>query len=241
MKTIGIIGGMGPLATVDLFQKIVIHTMATKDQDHIPIVIDNNTRIADRTLAIVKEGPSPVPELIKSGQRLEKAGADMILMGCNTVHYFYQDLAQSLTVPLLHMPKITAKKISQQGWKKVGILGSTGAIFGHVYQDVLEEQGISWVLPKDEEQKIVQKLIYDGVKKGCFPEDAFGFKEVLTSLCDQGAEVFIMGCTELPVAMEKYNLPYRWVDPTLELAKAGVEMAGGMWVEGGEHGVLGTL
>ena len=87
MKTIGIIGGMGPLATVDLYRRIVLRTKAERDQDHIHVIIDSNTDIPDRTKAIIADGEDPTVELVKSAKRLEHAGADFLIMPCNTAHY----------------------------------------------------------------------------------------------------------------------------------------------------------
>ncbi|MFR5602049.1 MAG: aspartate/glutamate racemase family protein, partial [Lachnospiraceae bacterium] len=99
---IGIIGGMGPLATCDLFDKMTRMTAATTDQEHVHIIIDSNTCIPDRTQAILHGGPSPVPEIKKSAKRLENMGASLLIMPCNTAHYFYDEICQDLSLPLLH-------------------------------------------------------------------------------------------------------------------------------------------
>ena len=104
-KILGIVGGMGPAATCDLMEKIISLTAATCDQDHLHVIADVNTNIPDRTAAILHGGADPVPELVKSGQRLQNAGAELLLLPCNTAHYFYEPLAASVTVPVLHMPR----------------------------------------------------------------------------------------------------------------------------------------
>ena len=109
-KTVGIIGGMGPAATCDLMEKIIALTKAARDQDHLHVLTDVNTAIPDRTAAILHGGPDPVPEMRKSARRLVSAGAELLLMPCNTAHYFYDDLAASVPVPVLHMPRLTAAK-----------------------------------------------------------------------------------------------------------------------------------
>ena len=100
-KVIGILGGMGPLATADLFQKITLHTAASCDQDHPRVCIDSNTNISDRTAALLHGGADPVPEMVKSAQRLESIGADLLIMPCNTAHNFYDAVASSVSIPVL--------------------------------------------------------------------------------------------------------------------------------------------
>ena len=106
---IGIIGGMGPLATCDLMNKIIRFTDAQKDQDHIRICVDSNTNIPDRTTAILHHGKTPVPELVKSALRLEAMGAQLLIMSCNTAHYFYNDVIPYLDVPFMSMIEETVK------------------------------------------------------------------------------------------------------------------------------------
>ena len=107
-KTIGIIGGMGPMATVDLMKKVILATDAREDQEHIPILVDNNTNIPDRTAAILGEGEDPLPELLKSEDRLTDAGADFLIMGCNTAHYFLPLMLPNLRIPVINMIEETA-------------------------------------------------------------------------------------------------------------------------------------
>ena len=106
-KVIGILGGMGPLATADLFQKITLHTVAACDQAHPRVCIDSNTDIADRTAALLHGGEDPVPEMIKSAKRLESIGADFLIMPCNTAHNYYEQVCEAVTIPVLHMIALT--------------------------------------------------------------------------------------------------------------------------------------
>ena len=114
MKTIGIIGGMGPMATVDLMQKIILATDAREDQEHIHLLIDNNTDIPDRTAAILGQGTSPVPELLKSADRLTAQGADFLIMGCNTAHFFLPLMMPFLKIPFISMIEATAEFCSKK-------------------------------------------------------------------------------------------------------------------------------
>lgn len=226
-KTIGIIGGMGPLATYDLAEKILNNTVAACDQDNIPVLIDCNTRIADRTAAILHGGDDPLPEMKKSAERLEKAGADVLIMACNTAHYFYDSVCEDISIPVLHMPRLTARLLLDMGVKKAGILATDGTCQSGVYGKALEEEGIDPVYPSAEKQQIIMSLIYDHVKAGIMDFSDLDINGVISEMQEKGAEVLILGCTELPMAFDiiRQNvLPA--VDPTDVLARAAVSFAG---------------
>ncbi len=226
-KVIGIIGGMGPLATADLFRKIVLNTKAEKDQDHIRVVIDNNTNIPDRTAAILHGGKDPVPELTKSAKALSDMGADLLIMPCNTAHYFHGKVQEAVEIPVLHMIEITCNALKKQGVKKAGLLATDGTIQSGIYQKIFDNSGIELVKPDEKGQKAVMDMIYSGVKASKWNFDTTDVRKAMESLVENGAEVLILGCTELPLAKEMYNLDYPSVDPTLELAKEAIKRAGG--------------
>ena len=102
-KVIGILGGLGPEATVFIFQKILQHTPASKDQEHLRILIDNNPKIPERLPAILGSGPDPVPMMVSSGQALTRAGAEFIIIPCVSAHYFLPELRRKITLPILSM------------------------------------------------------------------------------------------------------------------------------------------
>ncbi|MBQ6692348.1 MAG: amino acid racemase, partial [Clostridia bacterium] len=123
-KTIGIIGGMGPLATADLFRKIVLLADVSSDQGHPRVLIDSNTEIPDRTAAILSGGENPIPALATSARTLERAGADVLMMPCNTAHFFYDGVKAATSLPILHMLQLTAEEIDRRGIKTVGLLAT---------------------------------------------------------------------------------------------------------------------
>lgn len=226
-KTIGIIGGMGPMATYDLAGKIFNNTVADCDQENIPVLIDCNTRIADRTAAILHGGTDPRPELKKSAKRLESAGADVLMMACNTAHYFYDSVCEDIKIPVLHMPRLTAQLIFEMGVKKAGVLATDGTCQSGVYGDALKEEGIDPVYPSAEKQKIIMSLIYDHVKAGIMDFSDLDIDGVISEMKGKGAEVLILGCTELPMAFDligETGIPA--IDPTEVLARAAVRFAG---------------
>lgn len=234
-KTIGIIGGMGPLATCDLFKKIVEITDASCDQEHVRVCIDNNTEIADRTAAILKGGKDPVPEMVKSAVRLESMGADVLIMPCNTAHYFYDRLIPFVDTPFLNMIEETAKEVKRRGIKKAGLLATDGTCRSGVYKKVFDAMGIELCTPSPDKQKAVMDVIYQGVKAGNMSMDLTGFYAAMDELSGEGAETLILGCTELPVAFDLFQIDRPNIDPTLVLAAAAVRFVGAR-VKGEEKG-----
>lgn len=226
-KCIGIIGGMGPLATCDLMEKIILHTQARCDQEHLHILVDNNTRIPDRTSAILSGGPDPVPEMTASARRLEQMGAQLLIMPCNTAHYFYDRITQQISIPLLHMPRETAHVLRREGIDCAGVLATDGTVRAGVYQDALHREGIQAVYPREEHQSMVMKLIYEYVKGGRAGMETLPLVEMLSDLRQRGARRIILGCTELPIAFARLGMLEGTIDPTEVLARAAIRRAGG--------------
>lgn len=225
-KTIGIIGGMGPLATADLFRKIVLLADVGSDQGHPRVLIDSNTAIPDRTAAILSGGENPIPALAASARTLERAGADVLMMPCNTAHYFYNGVKAATSLPILHMLQLTAEEIDRRGIRTVGLLATDGTINTGIYEKLFAEHGVKVIKPDPEGQKLVMGVIYDGVKAGNMEFDTAPFRALLESMLAAGVESFVLGCTELPIAFDDYKLPYPVVDPTRVLAEAALKFAG---------------
>ena len=212
-KTIGILGGMGPLATADLFQKITLLTEAETDRDHIRVYIDSNANIPDRTAAILSNGPDPVPEMASALRNLEACGADCVIMPCNTAHYFLPRLQAMTEIPFLSILTAAAETCK--------------TLSAQLYQNALGEAGVPYLTPEAEEQDALMRVIYDGVKAGKGP-DAYraDLLTVVEHMMTRGAGVFLLGCTELPLAAEAVGLTVPVVDPTAELAKAAIRFCG---------------
>ena len=242
-KIIGILGGMGPLATADLFQKIIDLTEAKKDQDHARVLIDSNTNIPDRTAAILSGGEDPVPELTASAKLLEQAGAGLLIMPCNTAHYFYSRVSASVSVPVISIIEETAKRVKAEGYEAALILATDGTIRSGVYETVFDRYGIRSVYPDANTQKGVMDLIYKGVKAGITdldspandPElcrllraDTDAVNRTIEENCGDPALkcIPILACTELPLAAKLYGFRGPAVDPTETLAMAAIKAAG---------------
>lgn len=226
-KIIGIIGGMGPLATADLFEKITLHTRAQRDQDHLRILIDSNTNIPDRTAALLHGGQDPTPQLTASAALLERMGAQVLIMPCNTAHNYYDAVAGAVHIPVLHMIRLTAQALQTRGVAAAGLLATDGTVETGIYQRTFAGTGIDLLTPEPEGQRAIMDMIYRGVKAGDLRYDASAARRAMDSLLRRGAQTLILGCTELPLAAKLYQLDYPFTDPTLELALGAIRFAGG--------------
>lgn len=237
-KTIGILGGMGPEATLALYKLIIDKTPAKKDQDHLHVIIDSNPAIPDRTLNIVYGQESPLPLLTQGAQLLEKAGADMILIPCNTAHYFIPEISKTINIPILHMLEITCRHIAKQVEKlpeyagalkiPVGVLATTGTIKTALYQRYLERENLEAIIPTEQEQEsLVMEAIYGrkGVKAGYHEEPAKLLKQAANSLIDRGAKFVIAGCTEVPLVLTEKMIAVPLINSMEIVAQQAVSLA----------------
>lgn len=224
MKTIGIIGGMGPLATIDLYEKITFNTKAEKDQDHIHIIIDSYPQIEDRTAYILYGGKNPKDKLIESAKRLENAGADALIMPCNTAHFFAKDIEKEVSIPLIHIVKSTAEAIKNKYPKanKIGLIATTGTLKSGVYANILKDYGYHIIELDERLENDIMDCIYKGVKAGKTEEYVPLFQKCVDKIKDMGADVLIAGCTEIPILVPHIKSKIPVVDATLELALAAI-------------------
>lgn len=223
-KIIGIMGGMGPEATVDLFQDIIAETDAESDQDHHRILIYNNPKVPDRTTAILQGGEDPLPELIKTAQLLENAGANFLVIPCNTAHYFITDLRQEVEIEIVSMITEVAKKIeADPELKKVGIMGTKGVIETGIYADELKEFGVDVVEPTEEQKDKLMEVIYAIKSSVETKKMQTDLTEIALSLIKRGADAVILGCTELPLLFDRDNFAYPLFVPQEILAKSAVK------------------
>jgi aspartate racemase len=234
---IGVVGGVGPAATVDFMQKIVRNTPAERDQDHIKVHVEQNPQIPDRTENLVGAGQDPTIALYATCKKLEDGGADIIAIPCNTAHAYVERIGSRLSIPIVNMLTVTVQSIRARypDLKQVGLLATSGTLGSGVYRRALEEQGLQQLAPSPAMQEHVMEAIYGraGVKAGytegrCQDDLRAG----LDDLVRQGAEVIILGCTELPLLLPMAELKHEsgktvtLVDPTDTLARRCVEFAG---------------
>jgi aspartate racemase len=226
-KIIGILGGMGPEATADLFYKIIKATNAKKDQEHLRIIIDNNPKIPDRTAAILGKGENPLPLLQKTAHNLEKAGADFLVIPCNTAHYFIPAIEKSIRIPVLNMIEETLKDIKEKlpDIKKIGLLATMGIYKTGLYDQYFNKYNIAGISPEEKAIAKIMEVIY-AVKADKLSRDIKeSMLKIAGDLINNGAEAIIAGCTEIPLILKQKDIPVPLIDPTNILAKAAVKKA----------------
>ena len=227
---VGMIGGLGPAATVDLYDKIVKATPATIDQEHIKLVVEQNPQIPDRTDALLRGGTDSTLALYNCAKRLERDGCDAIIIPCNTAHAFVPYMQRHLKTPFINMQQVTLDEIKTKfgDSARIGLLASTGTVKTGIYARKAEEMGLSLFVPDDQHQEDVMAAIYgpEGVKAGKTDgrcrEDLLRAAEWLVR--EKGCNVLILGCTELPLILHEGDLDCAGktvfvIDPTSALAR----------------------
>jgi aspartate racemase len=225
-KVVGVLGGMGPLATVDLYQKIIEETPATHDQEHLHVIIESNPAVPDRSAALLSGGEDPTPMLLSGAKRLAAAGADFIVVPCNTAHAFLPRIAPELDIPLISMIDETAKTVAAElPGSVVGILATAGTIWTRLYQDAFERVGLPSVVPDEAGQARVMDAIA-GVKAGRIGAEQTALVQATAAeLVAHGAESLIVACTELPLILMQQHVTVPLFDPTRILARSAVTTA----------------
>ncbi|MGN0506115.1 MAG: aspartate/glutamate racemase family protein [Lachnospiraceae bacterium] len=226
MKTLGVIGGLGPMATAYYMQLVIEMTEASTDQEHIPMIIYNRPQIPDRTSFLLGRSPeNPAPQIIDCGKRLAADGAELIAIPCITAHALHEQIQEQVPVPIIHVIKETAAYLKQEGIRRVGLEATDGTIHTGVFQKELEANGIEVVLPSEEKQNMVMHMIYNNVKAG-LRVDMERFEKVEAELHAEGAEVILLGCTELSMISRDEKIGHGYLDVMEVLARAAVLSCG---------------
>jgi aspartate racemase len=227
-QILGVLGGMGPAATRDFFDKLLRATPATCDQEHLPVLIYSNPQIPDRTAAIRGEGPDPVPALVESALALVRAGATFLAVPCVTAHAFFEPLQRAVSVPILHLVEETASALAAErpSLRRVGLLATTGTLEARLFEPRFEPRGLR-VLTCDPEiqREQVMAAIYGVKGQGTLERSRALIREAARHLIAKGAEGIIAGCTEIPLILADGDLPVPVIDPTWLLAQAAVRRA----------------
>jgi aspartate racemase len=233
-KVIGILGGMGPEATLDCFGKIIKNTPAKTDREHLRVIMDSNPGIPDRIAAILGDGESPVPALIEECRGLEKAGADFIIIPCVTVHFFLPQIQAEAPLPILSIIDAVAETIHQDfpETKTVGLLATIATVESGLFQKRLARDKIQTLGPdRSQQAKIVTAIkdIKDTQPSRTQLEITTDLVKAARSLIDkkpEGADAIIAGCTEIPLALRQEHLPVPYFDSLTILARAAIRFAG---------------
>ncbi len=226
-KVLGVLGGMGPLATADFYAKLVRLTPARTDQDHPRVIIDSNPKIPDRTAGLEGEGPDPTPSLTATARALERAGVDVIAIPCNSAHAYLAAIRQAVRVRVLDiMEEVAAAAASLAPRPRaVGLLATPGTLRARLYHRALAAQGIEVVAPTADEEAGVEGAI-KAVKAGSLgAETRARVREAAAALIRRGADAIVLGCTELPLVMGPHDAPVPVLDGTEILAAAALREA----------------
>ena len=225
-KTVGVLGGMGPEATVDFMATVIAMTPAETDQDHIHMLVDNDPTIPPRQDAILREGADPGPAMAAMAKGLQDAGADFLVMPCNTAHAFAAQITAAVDIPLLSIIDATISACDEFG--TVGILATEGCLRSNVYQQALREAEKEMVLPSDAELQEFMDLTFR-IKRGDKGADvAARMLRLANALRERGAQAIIAGCTEIPMVFSAEHCEVPLVSSTDVLAETTLMLAKGL-------------
>ncbi len=218
-KTIGVLGGMGPEASANLYSKIIKYAQheygAVQDFDYPPIVIYSLPLFGFDETGIVDEELVKL-QLIEGVKRLEAAGCDLIIIACNTVHAYFQEMQSAVKVPIFNIIEETKKIVIKFGYKKVGLFASSSTNKLRLYQRGFEDSSIEVISPNNEQQKVLNRVIEHVMGGNQKIEDVIALKDIARDYIRQGAEAIVMGCTEIPLAINQANTDIKLFD-TIEI------------------------
>lgn len=227
-KIVGIIGGMGPEATVDLMQRVIEGTPAQDDADHIRMLVDNNPKIPSRIKALIEgTGESPAPCMVDMALGLERQGADFLVIPCNTAHHYYPDVAAAVKIPVVNMVELTchSAKLAQPGLKKAGLVASDALQLIRLYEPWFEREAVEILYPQADHQRAVMELIRAVKAKRQTAAQLDAYQRAAADLAAQGAECLVIACTELSVIGKLLETPLPVYDASDVLARHIVQLA----------------
>ncbi|WP_175722204.1 aspartate/glutamate racemase family protein [Burkholderia ambifaria] len=224
MALVGVLGGMGPLATVDFMHRVIRLTRARCDQEHLPMIVANLTRTPDRSRAILDGGADPLPALLDGVTLLNRCGVDVIAIPCNSAHHWYAPLRECSAAPVLHIVDASVAAVPA-GVRRVAVLATGGTLVSGFYQAALRARGFEPVMPAVAAQRDIAACIA-AVKAGKIDASVRRLSRALATLARRDVGVAVMGCTEIPIAARALrDAPFALIDSTQELARATVAYA----------------
>lgn len=227
-RVLGVLGGMGPLASAQFMLRLTLLTPALRDQDHIPAILWSDPRVPDRTAARLAGGPDPLPALLRGLHGLAAAGADAIAIPCNTAHGWFDAMRSATNLPILHIVDAAAEDLRRVGVRegRVGLLGTAATLQMGLYQERLEARGYSCMVPEPAEMDALVTPAIAMVKANRVAEAHEPAAEAARRLAGRGAAAVVLGCTELPLAVAAGpTLPFPVIDTIDALARAAIEWA----------------
>jgi aspartate racemase len=223
---VGILGGMGPAATADFYNKLIAVTPAATDQEHLRVIVWADPSVPDRSLAITGDGEDPTPQLIAGARQLARAGASFYVVACNGAHAFLPRVRQEVDLEYLSIIEVTADYVSSLPYARhAGLLATDATLQSDLYQSALCKAGVTPVVPSADDQRTVMETIY-AVKAGRLHQDQrAALADVAARMVDSGADVVIAACTEIPLAIADDEIPCQLIDPAHLLANRVVQEA----------------
>lgn len=225
-KKLGIIGGLGPMASAQFLSLLTAMTVADNDQNHIETILYSKPNTPDRTAYLLgKSQESPLPALLDSARTLESIGAQVLAMPCMTAYSFSREIAGAVSAELIHPIEETAHLLAENGCRNVGIMATDGTLRVGLFQQALSAAGIACSIPEEKQQRLVMHMIYENVKKGQ-PADLDMLEAVTKHLRRMGADRVILGCTELSVIKQTQPIGNGYLDAMEVLAARAIEACG---------------
>ncbi|WP_349743272.1 aspartate/glutamate racemase family protein [Roseateles cavernae] len=221
---VGVLGGMGPLASLDFMHKMLAATPAARDQEHVPVVLSSIPQVPDRTEAFRGEGDSPLAAMLASGRRLRDAGAGLVVMPCNTAHLWFDELQAALGLPMLHLVDAALEDaVASAGLSaRIGLLATDATLASGLYLNRPASQQVQWLLPTASEMLDWVMPGIQAVKAGRLDEAYALLLRAAAALQRRGASALVLGCTEIPLVLTPANAPVPVIDATAALARRAV-------------------
>ncbi len=227
-KTIGVLGGMGPSASANLYSKIIAYAQqkygAVQDFEFPPIVINSLQLFGFEETGIV-DAERVKQQLVDGVKKLEAAGCNLIIIACNTVHVYYNEMQSAVKIPIFNIVEETKNRVQQSGYKKVGIFASATANRLHLYQTIFSNAGIEVISPNEEQQMQLTRVIEHVMGGNQKTEDVITLKDIARDYLKQGAEAIVIGCTEIPLAINQTHTDVKLFDSTEIIVQCAVDYA----------------
>lgn len=215
---LGVLGGLGPMSTFYFCQLLTAHTRASRDADHVDMLVSSRATTPDRTAFILgRSTEDPLPVMLEEAERLTRAGAEVLVIPCNTAHYFYDGLQKGTSLPIINIIEETVKTLSAAGIRRFGLLATEGTASSGAYERICRRYGITCSLPTKEEQDALSSLIYEEVKQNR-ETGGEALEQIAASMLARGCEKLVLGCTELSLLKPRLAHPEHFLDALEVLA-----------------------
>lgn len=226
-QTVGVIGGLGPKATLDFYAKLLEKTKAGNDQEHLQVIINSNPKVPNRQSALAGTGPSCAPHLINSAHALKRAGADFLVMVCNTAHAYESDIRRATNLPFISIieESVNACLHEKPTLEKVGLLATDGCLKANLYQKCFAEHGVDCLVPDTFDQAKLMNLIFRIKADDQDLAITLEMEHLAQTLIDAGAEIIVAACTEIPLVLQAGFITAPLISSTDALADAVIDYA----------------